>query len=182
MQLGEAQPQRLPVARARRVRDQALLIGLAPAARDALGCVLRILAPEIREPARARFAERAFLYRVDQAADEKRRGRLAGLDPDEEARGEEARPPDVVGPRQHRAPGAPARPVELHQAQVEVLSEARHVPRDLGERMRRHGERQFLRRMLRNVRHIVEQPKIDRFGAQAIEQRLADVAPVLHQR
>src|SRR5204862_5055224 len=46
-QLGKARPYRLPVARTRGIRDETLLVGLAPAAGHALGCVLRRFVPEL---------------------------------------------------------------------------------------------------------------------------------------
>src|SRR5207253_2170533 len=148
---------------------------------DAIHRALRVLAPQRGEPGSALIAERPFLHRVDQAADEERVGAGALLRGDEEARAHEARPADFVAPREHRAPGAALEARELDQAEVEVLREAGHEPRHRAKRLARHRDIELLGRAFREAARIADQAERDAVRAQALEQRLGDVAALFHQ-
>src|SRR3954464_7923042 len=148
-QLDKAGAHRAPVVGARGLGDQALVLGIAEVARQALGGILRVVAPQRAKPARALLWEQPALDRLEQGTDEERGARLALLGADEKTRAEEDRQADVVGPGEDRAPGAAAGPIELDQAQVELLGEARHELRYQRQRRRGHGELAFFRRVLR---------------------------------
>src|SRR5581483_139944 len=142
--------------------------------------ILRVVPPERTEPARALLRELPALDCLDQRADEERAAGVTVLGADEEAGAEEDRSADIVGPGEDRAPGAAARPVELNQAQVELLREARHQLGDKRQRRRRHRELAFFRRVLGECRRVGEQAERDALGAHPLEQRFGDVAALFH--
>src|SRR5206468_11145086 len=62
-----------------------------------------------------------------------------------------------------------------------VLGEAREAPRQRAERFARHRDLELLGRALRKAARVADQPERDAVGAQALEQRLGDVAALFHQ-
>ena len=83
---------------------------------------------------------------------------------------EEARAADLVAPRQRELDPLPLVAGKLHQAQVEVLGEARHAARHPREGVLRDGERQVGRGRLRP-----ERAERHALVPEAVEQRLGHV-------
>src|SRR5258708_3469789 len=169
------------VAGTARRRDEPRGRLLPPEVPDAIERALRVFAPQRRKPDGALIAEHASLHRVDQAADEQRVCTRALLGGDEEARAHETRAPDFIGPGEHRAPGAALQARELHQAEVEVLREARHEARQRPERRAGNRDIELLGRGLGKAARVADQAERDAVRAQALEQRLGDVAALFHQ-
>ncbi len=127
---------------------------LSHAAREAvdLPCVNRLDQPEKEQ-------------RVRAAAQELRRADQRSARPVVVAEGvhrEEARPAHFVAPGQHEVGPLVFLPRELHQAQIEILGEARDAPRHAGQRRWRDRERELVRQGIRSQRAeahpVVAQP------------------------
>ena len=179
-QLRQVRAQRLPVPGARRVGDHAPVALIAPAPCHLLERSLRLLVPQVREPERARLAKRGLFHCVDQPAGEEHIRRHALFGTDREPRRHETRMPDFIVPGEYRAPRGAAWAIELDEAKVQVLREARHEFRQSTELARRHGELQLLGRALRKAVRVPDQAKGDALGAQALEKSLRDVAALFH--
>ena len=92
----------------------------------------------------------------------------------------EARPANLVAPREHAPPRAAVLGHKAHELQVELLAEASDQARHGVERIGLEGELHLRGRALRIATAVPEDAEARAFAAQAVEERLGDVAAVVH--